>query len=54
MSVHKTISLIKSGTRLIGFLILGIAFHANPQVSLGCGILFGSEIIGILEEFGEA
>lgn len=45
---HQTISFIKSGIRLVGYILL-----ASPHsIWLAVGLLVISELVGILEEIG--
>lgn len=43
---HQTISFIKSGIRLLGYLLLPF------NLLLAAGVLVVSELVGILEEIG--
>lgn len=47
MSTHKKISFIKSTIRLIGYVLLPFS------IWWAAGVLFVSEVIGIIEEVGE-
>lgn len=44
---HQSISFVKSGVRILGYLCLGII---HPTTA---GILIASEVIGIVEELGQ-
>ena len=48
---HQTISFIKSGIRIAGYLFL-VPFSFGLLV-VPAAILVASELIGIIEEFGE-
>jgi len=50
---HKALSFLKSGTRIIGYFALIVAFSGSPDVFVAGCILILSEIIGIVEEVGE-
>lgn len=43
---HQTISFIKSGVRIVGYILLGI------DMATAVGFLISSEMIGIFEELG--
>lgn len=45
---HKDWSYIKSTIRIIGYILIPI------NISVAAGALVGSEIVGIIEEIGEA
>jgi hypothetical protein len=53
MSNHKTISLIKSGLRILGYALGVTAFFHNDLAAGAFLILIWSEILGIMEEAGE-
>ena len=44
---HKQISFIKSGIRIVGYILL------VPNLTLGMIVLVVSEVVGILEEVNE-
>lgn len=48
---HQTISFVKSGVRIVGYLVL-IPFSFGLLV-IPAILLVVSELIGIIEEFGE-
>lgn len=48
MSRHKTISFIKSGVRLLGYVALPFSLWVAAT------LLFFSELLGVWEEVGEA
>lgn len=52
VSLHKTLSFVKSGIRILGYFALWLAFP-NNEMALPAFILIISEIIGIIEEVGE-
>jgi hypothetical protein len=41
---HQIISFIKSGIRIVGYVLL------PSNIVLGAGLLLGAELVGILEE----
>jgi len=47
MLTHKEISFLKSGVRLLGYVLLPVA------LGLGALVLFGSELLGVWEEWNE-
>lgn len=47
---HKTKSFLKSAVRILGYVLLGFA---SAILVLPAIVLVASEIIGIIEEFGE-
>lgn len=44
---HQKISFIKSGLRFVGYMLLVM------DLTLACGVLIISEVLGIVEEVGE-
>lgn len=52
MSPHKKISFVKSGIRILGYILGGLAFKNEP-LAAAFFVLVISEFIGILEEIGE-
>lgn len=45
MTTHTKLSYFKSAVRIIGFTVLPF------DIYLGCGILIGAELLGVIEEF---
>lgn len=50
-SAHAKISYLKSGIRILGYACLLFVDH-HPAIILAAVVLIGSEVVGIVEEFG--
>lgn len=53
MSLHKKISFVKSAVRIVGYVLLIVAFPYSFFGQLAGVVLIASEGIGIIEELGE-
>jgi hypothetical protein len=53
MSPHKKISFLKSSIRIVGYVFGFLAFVDSVLATLAFTILIVSEVIGVIEEFGE-
>jgi hypothetical protein len=52
MSLHTRISFLKSGVRILGYILGGLTFRHGP-LPAAFFVLVLSEVIGIFEELGE-
>lgn len=52
MTTHAKISYLKSALRLAGYTMAGVVFIENPWAAAAFALLFGAEVLGIVEEIG--